>query len=71
MVRGETETAGDDDILVIIDGDCRLPGGLNVRFIVQSSSRIGTVVTGKASARCIGWLGSTDLMRTVSIIVKP
>lgn len=50
VIRGEAETTGDDDILVVIDGNGGLPGCLHIGFGVQSSRGVGAVVASRLSA---------------------
>ena len=70
VIRSEPETTGDDDVLVIVDCDGGLPRRLDVGFVVQSSGRVGAVVTAESQLEWVA-LSSTYLMRTVSIIVNP
>lgn len=46
MIGSETEPTGDDDVLVIVDGDDVLPARVEVGFVVQLVALVRVVTKG-------------------------
>jgi hypothetical protein len=68
VIGRETQTARDDNVLVIINGYGRLPRGLHVGLAVQPPRGVGVLVADGERGRSGG---PTYFIRTVSIMVSP
>lgn len=72
MIGGEAESPGDDDVLVIVDGEDVLPAGVEVGFGVEAVGIFGVVavvdVCLALQAVCVRCRAATHPIRTLSCI---
>ena len=76
MVGRKSQTAGNDNVLVIVHCDSILPRCLDVCFSVKSSGSVGILIASMSTVQVKREMrevveSGTHLILTVSIIVKP